>query len=157
MIAYSSALSFRNNNGEVRSHKRTVLSIPPLASVTPSGLNATLLTGAVCPVRVAMCAPVAIFQSRMVLSSPPLARINPSGLKATLHTIDVCPTNVFSCCPVIVSQSRIVWSQLPLASICPSGLNATLKTQFVCPTSVFNCTASSNIPQTDRVARIATR
>jgi hypothetical protein len=37
---------------EVRSHSRTVLSLPQLASSRPSGLNATCQTESVWPVRV---------------------------------------------------------------------------------------------------------
>ena len=115
-----------------------MLSSLPLASVIPSGLKATLLTGAVCPVRIAHCSPVAAFQRRIVLSALPLASVRPSGLKATLQTTDVCPASVLNCCLVVISHKRTVLSRLPLASVRPSGLNATLKTQFVCSLRVFS-------------------
>ena len=57
-----------------------VLSAEPEARV-PSVLQATLVTRAVCPVRVAVL--VSPFQSLMVLSAEPEARV-PSVLQATL-------------------------------------------------------------------------
>jgi hypothetical protein len=67
-----------------RFHTLMVLSSLPEASVLPSGLKLTLLTDAVCPVRVVIGLPVARFQTLMVLSALPEASVLPSGLKLTL-------------------------------------------------------------------------
>ena len=61
-----------------------VLSSLPLAKVFPSGLNATLLTLAACPMIIRVFPLVCVFQRRMVLSSLPLMRVRPFGLKTTL-------------------------------------------------------------------------
>ena len=53
----------------VLSHSRMVLSRLPLARVVPSGLNATLLTESVCPVRMCLCSPVFTFHSRIFAPS----------------------------------------------------------------------------------------
>jgi hypothetical protein len=63
-----------------------VPSMLPVASVCPSGLNATEKTISVCPNRVAVGCPVAGSHSRTVRSVPALARVRPSGLKATETT-----------------------------------------------------------------------
>ena len=66
------------------SHSRTVPSPLPLASVVPSGLNATEPTGPVWPVSGAPIGRwVATSHSRTVSSAPPLASVVPSGLNAT--------------------------------------------------------------------------
>jgi N-acetylmuramoyl-L-alanine amidase len=72
----------------------------PLASVRPSGLNATLLTPNVCPVSVRLFIPVTASHRRMVSSSLPLATVRPSGLKATLVTLRVCPVSRATSVPV---------------------------------------------------------
>ena len=74
-------------------HRRIVPSELPLASVLPSGLNATLLTALVCPVSVCLCSPVTASHRRIVLSSLPLASVRPSGLNDTLLTHRVCPVS----------------------------------------------------------------
>ena len=68
------------------SQSRAVLSSDPVATVRPSGLNATLRTSRECPSSVAAQVPVATSQSRAVLSSDPVATVRPSGLNATLVT-----------------------------------------------------------------------
>ena len=57
----------------------------------PSGLNATLLTAPVCPLRVRVSWPVAASQTFTVWSSLPEARRLPSGLNATLVTVAGVP------------------------------------------------------------------
>jgi hypothetical protein len=52
----------------------------------PSGLNATLLTGLVWPLRESNSVPVTLSQIFTVLSQLPEARRWPSGLNATLNT-----------------------------------------------------------------------
>ncbi len=66
-------------------HNLTVLRMPELARVLPSGLNVTDITYSEC-VRERNSAPVETSRSLMVRSSLPLARIFPSGLKATVLT-----------------------------------------------------------------------
>src|SRR5262245_55257977 len=68
----------------------TSLSLPE-ASVLPSGLYSTQLTGPVCPWRVAFSLPVTTSQSLIVLSRLAEASVLPSGLKATHFTTSVCP------------------------------------------------------------------
>ena len=82
------------------SHNRTVLSLLPVAIVLPSGLNATLLTHRVCPIRVRLSVSVWTSHSRTVLSPLPLAIVFPSGLNATLKTISVCPVRACMRSPV---------------------------------------------------------
>ena len=66
-----------------RSHTQIVPSPLPLASVYPSGEDATDVTSSVCPERVCKWSPVRAFHKRIVLSSPPLASLNPSVENAT--------------------------------------------------------------------------
>ena len=66
----------------------------------PSGLNATLLTQPVCPLRVRISWPVAASHTFTVLSQLPVAMRLPSGLNATLLTRPVCPLRVRISWPV---------------------------------------------------------
>ena len=81
----------------VTSHKRTVASLLPLASVLPSGLNVTLLTKPLCPVRSADSSPVRRYITRyrwysqrqagcQIRGIGYLAR-NPAVAEATLCTL----------------------------------------------------------------------
>ena len=71
----------------MESHSRTVPSSPAEASVLPSGLKATLVTGSVWTFRASPSARcVVTSQSRTARSSPAEAKVLPSGLKATLVT-----------------------------------------------------------------------
>src|SRR6266516_1607697 len=110
-----------------RSHSRTVLSSPQLASSPPSGLKATLhtrvKTAPLRPVRVRWCSPVAGSHSRTVLSLPQLASSRRSGLNATPLIAPVWPVRVRWCSPVAGSHSRTVLSLPQLASSRRSGLN----------------------------------
>ena len=132
------------------SHKRTVVSGPPLAIVFPSGEKLTLSTPSVCPVSVFMFRPVFTSHKRTVLSQLPLAIVFPSGEKLTLLTPPLCPVSIAisatltpSVCPVSVlmffaaftSHKRMVLSQLPLAIVFPSGEKLTRLTLSVCPIS----------------------
>ena len=54
--------------------------------MVPSGLNETLKTLSVCPLRVLIWSPVLAFHKRMVPSALPLAIVVPSGLNDTLET-----------------------------------------------------------------------
>ena len=76
-------------------HNRTVPSSPAVASRCPSGLNATLVTLSVWPVRGSPTGwPVSAFHSRTVVSSPAEASRCPSGLNATLSTARVWPVMI---------------------------------------------------------------
>ena len=88
------------------SHKRTVPSLLPEASVLPSGEYATLLTAAVCPDRVWMFSPVCASHKRTVFQ-PVEASVFPSGEYATLTTPSVCPDSVRMFSPVCVSHKRM--------------------------------------------------
>src|SRR5437764_3787741 len=68
-------------------HSRTVLLPLAEASVIPSGLNATLLTGPVLPISgKPSCVWVTRSHNRIVPSALPDASMRPSGLNATLLT-----------------------------------------------------------------------
>src|SRR5947209_6874510 len=77
------------------SHRMMVLSKLPEANVLPSGLNVTLVTISVWPVRgEPICfgeAGLATSHRMMDWSALPDARVLPSGLKATLYTVLVWP------------------------------------------------------------------
>ena len=111
----------------VTASQRRMVPLPsPLASVRPSGLDATLVTSVLCPSSVQRCAPVTASQIRMVSSPLPLASVRPSGLKATLVMSAACPSRIRCCTPVATFQRRMVLPKPPLASVVPSGLNARL-------------------------------
>jgi hypothetical protein len=72
---------------KLRFQSRTVWSALALASVLPSGLNATAKTESVWPVRGSPWGwPVAVSQSRTLWSALALASVLPSGLNATAET-----------------------------------------------------------------------
>ena len=102
----------------VASHRRTVSSPPPLASVLPSGENDTLKTLSVCPVRVRIGLPVVASHRRTVLSLLALASVLPSGENDTLKTQDVCPVSVRSGLPVVASHRRTVGPYFHLRACC---------------------------------------
>ena len=56
-----------------RSQIRTSPSPPEETAVRPSGATATLMTGALCPLKIAISRPVSRSQSRTVQSSPPVS------------------------------------------------------------------------------------
>ena len=80
------AQHLRCANGGPDPHRLSTLA---LASLCPSGLNATPVTVSVWPVRGAPSWPVSAFHNRTVLSSPALASRCPSGLNATPHRAGV--------------------------------------------------------------------
>src|SRR5204862_521995 len=98
------------------SHSRTVLSQPPVASVLPSGLNATACTADV-PPSTAATAP-------------------PSGPTATHRTPPAPPARVAYSLPAGTSQSWTALSPPAEASVLPSGLNARPLTSSACPARV---------------------
>ena len=87
------SVSFSPNGNTIASGSRDtvrlwdVLSRLPLAMVFPSGLNDTLLTQPVCPVRMRISAPVSTSHSWTVLSRLPVAILFPSGLNEALVTL----------------------------------------------------------------------
>src|SRR5437588_538662 len=72
----------------------TVMSPLPLTMRLPSGLNATLVTWFLCPLRVSVSVPLSASQTFTVQSSLPLTMRLPSGLNATLVTLLLCPLRV---------------------------------------------------------------
>src|SRR5262245_3927407 len=71
-------------------HSRTVPSVLPVARVVPPGLNATEVTGPVCPVRGGPAGWwVVRSHSCAVPSLLPVARVVPCGLNATEVTLPV--------------------------------------------------------------------
>src|SRR5262245_52433365 len=126
-------------NRGVASHTFTVPSSLAEAMRLPSGLNATLSTQPVCPLRVSASNPIRASHTFTVLSSLPDTMRVPSAENATLVTPPVCPLMVSSSCPVCASHTFTVWSQLPEAIRLPSAENATLWTVLVCPWRVRTC------------------
>src|SRR5262249_58642949 len=94
------------------SHSRDVPSQLPVRTVLPSGLNATLTTRNLCPLRVAFSIPVVASHSRIVPSRPPVRTRLPSGLNATLTT-QSAPLRTVASCPGLATRSRPVLSPLP--------------------------------------------
>src|ERR1700752_4552566 len=92
-------VSFEQSDSAVASrgvgHNRTVSSVLAEARVGPSGLNGTLVTTVVWPVRGWLSGVGWVgllrFHNRMVASVLPEARVCPSGLKATPQTVLVWP------------------------------------------------------------------
>ena len=130
----------------------------PVASILPSGLNATLLTAIPSPLRVAVSCLVATSHNCTIMTSVPqfpcplaLASILPSGLNATLLIGNPSPLRVAVSCLVATSHNCTMPSvpQIPyplaLASVLPSGLNATLLTLFGAPVRVsLSCPVSTS-------------
>src|SRR5262249_62147561 len=104
------------------------VSPPPLAvaSVLPSGENASATTGAVCcPGGPVSSCPVIGSQNRMQPLSYPQASVAPSGEKATDRTPPYCPLKASSR-PVSRSQRRkVATSNEPHARSLPLGEKAT--------------------------------
>src|SRR4051812_21806507 len=75
----------------VASQTRAVVSLLPVRTRLPSGLNATLVTLPVCPLRAAFSCPVSASQTRAIVSQLPVSTRLPSGLNATLVILSVCP------------------------------------------------------------------
>ena len=67
----------------------------------PSGLNATLVTVSVCPLRERISWPLSASHTFTVLSWLPLTMRLPSGLNATLMTAPVCPLRVRISCALV--------------------------------------------------------
>ena len=78
------------------SQSRAVLSMLPVRTALPSGLNATALTSPWWASGEPMGRPVAASQSRAVLSSPPVKTALPSGLNATAMTSPWCEKTAFT-------------------------------------------------------------
>ena len=114
------------------SHSRTVPSRLPLASVRPSGLNATALTTPSCRSGAGRAGGGGRDRRRPTAGPcrrrSPLASVRPSGLNATVTTETLLVVGWPSgrgCAGSATSHSRTAPSLSPLASVCPSGLNAT--------------------------------
>ena len=76
----------------------------------PSGLNATLVTGSVCPLSVSISVPLSASHTLTVLSQLPLTMRLPSGLNDTLLTPSVCPLRVRISVPLSASHTLTVLS-----------------------------------------------
>ena len=84
-----------------------VLSKDAVTTRVPSGLNAALSTGPVCPESVASAAPVLASHKRAVPSSEAVTTRVPSGLNAAPSTASVCPESVVENGPGLgVPQAR---------------------------------------------------
>jgi hypothetical protein len=146
------------------SHSLTVRSQLALASVRPSGENASPRTGLLCPLSVlhGMGLSVggsfpAISQSRICASCPALARIFPFGLQATRKMGPLCSSKVWSNAPLELSQTRVCPSVPPLTRARPSGENANpmiaSTTGLVQSRAPFEVSQSSITPSQLPVAR----
>ena len=90
------------------SHNRTVWSQLAEARRCPSGLNATLATGSVCPVKGWSAS-----QNRIVWSTLAETSRCPSGLNVTLDSASVCPVSGGPrALPVSAFHNRTVLSAL---------------------------------------------
>ena len=96
----------------------------PLAIVFPSGLNTTLLTESVCPIKVLRCS-LAWTSHRWRLFPLPPAIVFPSGLNTTLSIGTRSLVIVLRSSRLWVSHTRIP-SELPLTNVFPFGLKTTL-------------------------------
>src|SRR5579859_7618812 len=122
----------RRNWCEAASHNRTLWSVLADNSVLPSGLNATLLIHAVCPVSVVIGLPLFASHRYTALFAPE-ANTALSGLKATHNNSSLFPLADPNGRWVATSHNRTLLSTLEDASHFPSGLNATPNTRPVCP------------------------
>ena len=105
-------------------HSRTVLSRLPVTIVRLSGLNAMLLTAAVCPVRAGPKSPPVCAFHRWTVPSLLAAMVVPSGLNAAAGTMPPAKTRGSPLgCRVCASQIGTVLWKLPATMRCPSGLN----------------------------------
>src|SRR6266404_997204 len=95
----------------------SVLSRLPLTIPSPSGVNATLYTLSLCPLRRSISWPVATSHMRTVLSREPAATRRPSGEIATLVTpesaVSVSRSARSLLLPSCISQMRVVRSPEP--------------------------------------------
>src|SRR4051812_16410884 len=105
-----------------------ILSQLPETMRLPSGLNATLVTLFVCPLRVRTSFPVCASHTLAVLSELPERMRLPSGLHATLVTSLVWPLRERTSVPLSASHTLAVLSPLPVRMRLPSALHATLLT-----------------------------
>src|SRR5262249_46847600 len=69
--------------GSLTSHRQITPSLPPVASVLPSGLKASESTRPVCESSVLVRRPVSGFHSLTLRSLPAVASVLPEGLNAT--------------------------------------------------------------------------
>ena len=112
---------------------------PPMASVLPSGLNATGRIQPALGVSVFFSTPVPGSHNRTLsAASAPLARVSPLGLNARCLISVVCPVSLCRSCPVCISHNRTVLSLLPEARVSPFGEIATTSTTCVCPVRVLS-------------------
>src|SRR5438067_7410543 len=124
------------------SHQRSIPSLPPLTSRSPSSLQARANTIPVCPLkacrRSALWAPPRASHTNSSplppcpWPLPPLANRVPSGLHATLATRPLCPCSRCSSVPSEASHRHTLPSSPPLASRVPSGLHATRRILVDC-------------------------
>src|SRR5215472_11156761 len=101
----------------------------PIASVLPSGLNAT---GTMPPIRSTViwrCLPVARSQRYAPPPPPPIASVLPSGLNASLAGDSFGALKVASRLPVAGSHREARSVPFATASVLPVGLNATQNTE----------------------------
>ena len=72
-------MSVRGRGGLAASQTRTVQSLLAEARSRPSGLTATAVTAAACPLKVRISWPEAVSQTRTVSSAEPVTTVAPSG------------------------------------------------------------------------------
>src|SRR6185436_3082546 len=110
--------------------QRTTDALPlPLATVSPSGENASEVTVISCPFNVRFDLPEVRSQRMTVRSSPPLARVLEPGEKASALTTLSCFLNSLRTAPLFRSHKTIERSARAVASNFP---DASIATAVIC-------------------------
>ena len=157
-IGQGQALRLPGGVTGVPSHTFTVRSSLAEAMRWPSGLNATLLTSPVCPLRVRTSWPVAASHTFTVLSWLAEARRLPSGLNATLLTVAGVPLEgeEFLAGRRVPHLHRLVVDCAEAMRL-PSGLNATLVTSAGVSLEGEDLLAGRRVPHLHRLVRARRR
>src|SRR6266480_7570935 len=137
---------------------RSLPSLPPLSSRSPTGCQATASSTLASPCRAARRSPLWASHTKSSPPSlpPPEASRLPSGLQTTLRTGPRCPESRRNCVPSEASHTEMWPSSPPPTRRVPSGLQATRKIQVACacptprwePVVTFHTrTPCSTVPQ----------
>ena len=124
---------------EFTSHSLAVLSMDPVATVSPCGLNARHTISVACPRNVWCNMPVSALHNLQVLSNDPVMILSPYGLlNAMAYTTFLWPSNVKSSSPEFVSHTLHVRSYEPVMNLSPDLLNAQFVSGRMCARKILN-------------------